>query len=185
MPETWKDVCGYEGYYVVSNTGVVRSVDRVVVDNNGKKYHYKSRILKQHKDRAGYLRVPLCRNAHTSWHFVHRLVAKAFIENSFNLLEVNHKDEDKENNCVENLEWCDRKYNVNYGAYADKMSVAMTNNTHNSKPVVATLPDGTEEVYPSMAEAGFTFTGRRNAGSIFNVLKGKQRTAYGRKWRYA
>lgn len=185
MKELWKALSGYEGYYEVSNKGNVRSVDREVVGSDNKRYFYRGRLLKQHPDRVGYMRVALTKDKRTSWRSVHRLVAQAFVPNPSNLPEINHKDENKSNNSADNLEWCDRNYNVRYGLYAEKMSSAMTNNKYNSKPVIATLPDGTEEYYPSMAEAGFRFTGRRNAGSISYALKGVQATAYGRKWRYA
>lgn len=103
MEEIWKDVVGCEGYQV-SNFGRVKSL----------KYRNKceERILKQTKNKVtGYYMVNICGKTRS----VHRLVAQALIPNPHNLPQINHKDEDKTNNHVENLEWCDRKYNVNYG----------------------------------------------------------------------
>ena len=99
--EEWKAVPGYEGLYEVSNKGNVRNVRR-------------NKLLRLQKNQ-GYIKVWLYKNGIVTGLRVHRLVAQAFIPNPDNLLEVNHKDEDKTNNSVDNLEWCTRKYNVNYG----------------------------------------------------------------------
>lgn len=100
MKVLWKDVPGYSGIYEISNTGLVR----------GRKGMRK--ILLTHD---GYQYVKLCNRGREKKMKIHRLVALAFIPNPFGLLEINHKDENKQNNNVCNLEWCDRKYNNNYG----------------------------------------------------------------------
>ena len=117
--EIWKPVVGYEGLYEVSSYGRVRSFKQ---KSNGK-------ILKAFKDTGGYWRV--CLNTKEQ-HSVHRLVAQAFIPNPNNLPMVNHKDENKANNIVwvnddgsidydkSNLEWCDAKYNCNYGTLQER-----------------------------------------------------------------
>lgn len=115
MDEIWKPVKGFEGYYEVSNLGRVRSVDRVVVDKSGRNQFKKGMILKSRSDRQGYIIVPLSINRHYTHKCVHTLVAEAFIPNPDNLPQVNHKDEVKSNNVVDNLEWCTPKYNANYG----------------------------------------------------------------------
>ena len=102
MMEEWKKIPGYEGLYEVSNMGNVRNVRR-------------NKLLRLSKTNNRYIRVSLCKNGIKTGLTVHRLVAEAFIPNPDNLPEVNHKDEDKTNNRVENLEWCDHKYNMNYG----------------------------------------------------------------------
>lgn len=117
MIEEWRDVPGYEGLYEVSDQGRVR--------RNGK-------ILKPQTERWGYLHVFLSKNGIQKWGKVHRLVASAFLPNPQNLPQVNHKDEDKTNNAVSNLEWCDGKYNANYG----------TRNERVSKPVLQFDRDG-------------------------------------------
>ena len=101
--EIWKDVKGYESLYQVSNLGRIRSI------KNGIK------IKKQYERPNGYMQVCLCQNGKITTYKTHRLVAEAFIPNINNLPEVNHKDENKINNCVDNLEWCTSSYNKNYG----------------------------------------------------------------------
>lgn len=113
--EEWRPVVGYEGLYEVSNTGQVRSVDRYYVNSLGKRFFLKGKILKLSDNGRGYLRTILTKDNKTSSKYIHRLVAEAFILNIDGLPTVNHKDEDKSNNRVENLEWCDIKYNNNYG----------------------------------------------------------------------
>ena len=103
MEEIWKDIEGYEGLYKISNMGRVKSI----------KFN-KEKILFLQKDKYGYLRVGLRKMGKLKNYFVHRLVAEAFIPNPNNLPIVNHKDENKQNNCVENLEWCTVKYNNSY-----------------------------------------------------------------------
>ena len=95
--EQWKRIKGHPRY-LVSNYGNVYS-------------EYKNGLLKQMKDAYGYAQVNLNRHPKK----VHRLVAEAFIPNPEELPEVNHKDEDKSNNRIDNLEWCTSKYNMNYG----------------------------------------------------------------------
>lgn len=109
--ELWKDIKGYEGLYIISNTGKVKSL----------KYNRLLKPVLQH----GYLYIHLCKNAKDTAYLLHRLVAQHFIDNPDNLPEVNHKDEDKVNNDASNLEWCDAKYNSNYG----------TRNKRKSKPI--------------------------------------------------
>lgn len=108
MKEIWKDVVGYEGLYQVSNLGRVRSL-------GFDKWH-KGGLLKPHLDGKGsYLMVGLHKDKNTKHENVHRLVAMAFIPNPNNLPCVNHKDECKQNNTSNNLEWCDYRYNALYG----------------------------------------------------------------------
>ena len=102
MMEEWRAVPGYEGLYEVSNKGNVKSL-------------IKNKIIKCFINRCGYRLVGLSKNGIRKKITIHRLVAQVFIPNPDNLPEVNHLDEDKSNNSVDNLEWCDRKYNNNYG----------------------------------------------------------------------
>ncbi len=107
MEEIWKDVIGFESYYEVSSFGRVRrkrSYNRLHTDG-----------ILRHRLRRGYLAVELCVNSKQYSCSVHRLVAEAFISNPLNLPCINHKDENKLNNKVDNLEWCTYKYNTNYG----------------------------------------------------------------------
>ena len=120
MKETWKPIVGYEGLYEVSNLGRVRSLTRLSKFRNrsGKldERVIKGRIMRPQKQRTGYLNVGLSKDGKVTLFRVHRLVAAAFIANPEGLYEVNHIDEDKTNNRADNLEWCDHKYNNNYGS---------------------------------------------------------------------
>ena len=109
MQEIWKDIEGYEGLYQVSNLGIVKSLPRQY-----KNRKCNERIKSPSLAGKGYYRVSLCKNGIIKYYYIHQLVAKTFIPNPNNYKLVNHKDENKLNNCVDNLEWCDYKYNLNY-----------------------------------------------------------------------
>ncbi len=110
VEEIWEDISGYEGIYKISNLGNIKSLERI--DARG--YRRKEKYRRTVKNSDGYLIVGL-RKCNVERKFsVHRLVAEHFIENPYNYLEVNHKDENKENNCAQNLEWCNHKYNMHY-----------------------------------------------------------------------
>ena len=102
--EQWKDIDGYDGMYQVSDLGRVRSLKFGRV-----------KVLRARKDRLGYLNIVLCREGKQKNYKIHRLVAQAFIpnDNIFNT-EINHRNEDKSDNKVSNLEYCDRSYNMTY-----------------------------------------------------------------------
>lgn len=111
--EIWKDIIDYEGLYQVSNLGRVKSL-------NYHREHFE-KVLIPAINIYGYFRVNLCKNGKTKNFSVHRLVAQAFIPNPNNYPQVNHKKEfEKDNNCVENLEWCTQKYNCNYGTAKER-----------------------------------------------------------------
>lgn len=111
MKEIWKDIKGYEGLYQVSNLGRVKSFRESTKYGMQKEY-----ILKPSLINSGYYVVTLYSPDKAKRKFqIHRLVAETFISNDKNLPCVNHKDENKTNNCVDNLEWCTYQYNNNYG----------------------------------------------------------------------
>ena len=114
MKETWKPIKNYEGLYEVSNKGQVRSLNY--------KRTGEIKILKLRVDKYGYLQVHLSKNGKHYAKSIHRLVAQTFIPNPNNYSQVNHKDEKRDNNNVENLEWCNCKYNNNYGNRNKKIS---------------------------------------------------------------
>lgn len=118
MCEIWKDISGYEGLYQVSNLGHVRSVDRDIVYSTGRIQHMHGMQLKCTLQSNGYYTVGLYGRDHkVKTISVHRLVAIHFILNPDNYPEVNHKDGDKANNCVTNLEWVSELLNIQH-AYA-------------------------------------------------------------------
>ena len=118
----WKDVSGYEGYYQVSNTGLVRSLDRYITRSDGEVHFRKGREHPQKLNSDGYYIARLSRDGIRKQYFVHRLVATAFVKNQMSYPEVNHIDFDPTNNHFDNLEWCTRKYNMQYSAAAGRLS---------------------------------------------------------------
>ena len=159
--EYWKPVVGYEGLYEVSNLGRVKSLK-----------FGKERILKPQKDTSGYLCVTLCKNNNQCQFKVHRLVAEAFIPNPNNLPQINHKDECKTNNIVSNLEWCDRKYNVNYGTRTEKCSKKVYQYTLDGKFV---------KEWKSTAECG---RNGYNYGNVAACCRGKLKKYKNFIWKY-
>lgn len=172
--EIWKPISGYEGLYEISTHGNVKSLN----------YNH-TKVAKNLKfgvsQDGKYYSVGLFKNNKRKKFRVNRLVAEAFISNPHNYPEVNHKDEDTFNNCVENLEWCTRGYNINYGSRNRKVSEKLKNNPR-SKPILAILEDGTIERYPSVTEA--TRVLEASYGTIWQALNGRIKIAYKRKWEY-
>lgn len=108
MIERWEKIQDFEDYEI-NNNGVIR---RISYNGNAKNKQYKvPYYIKPRKDKDGYLRYTLCKNGKMKYFFAHRLVAKTFIPNPNKLPVVNHKDGNKENNNVDNLEWCSIRYN--------------------------------------------------------------------------
>ena len=159
--EIWKDCKGYEGKYQVSNQGRIWSV-------KSQKY------LKPWLNSSGYWAVQLMApNGKRKGELVHRLVALAFIDNPNNLPQVNHKDENKQNCNVDNLEWCDTKYNLNYGTRNLRASQS------NSIQVYCVELD---RVFNSITEAQEIL--HINKQNIVAVCKGRRKTCGGYHWKY-
>ena len=164
--EIWCPIKGFEGQYEVSDKGRVRSLK-----------FGKERILKPIRNTQGYLQVHLCKNGEIKKCLVHRLVSQTFIPNPNNLQEVNHKDENPSNNSAQNLEWCDRKYNINYGTRTQRQSDKL------SKPVLQYEKSGAfVREWKSIQDA------QRNLnygqGNISHCCNGKCRFAYGYIWKF-
>ena len=174
--EIWKDIEGYEGLYQVSNLGRVKSLGRYI-NNNGGLYFRKEKIMKVCKDKKGYNVCGLSKNNNPKTLKVHRLVASAFIPNPNNLPQVNHRNEDKTDNRVDNLEWCDNDYNRNYGTRNKRASVSCR------KTILQISLEGDllrkwDSAIEVEKELGF------NNSSITKCCKGKQKTCGGYKWHY-
>lgn len=168
METKWQPVKGFEGFYEVSETGKVRSVTRIVNSKNCKRIH-KGRELKQAKDQDGYCKIQLSKGGKVTTRAVHKLVAEAFIPNPDNFPVINHKDENKENNNVKNLEWCTVSYNTNYNMGAYRRANAR------KKPILAISKDGKIRAFHSIKEAAEKLN--ISHGNISSCLAGY----YGRK----
>ena len=155
-----KDVVGYEGLYGITSCGKV--------------YSYKRKRFLEPYYSKGYMRVCLCKDNERKMYYVHRLVAEAYIPNPENLPEINHKDENKTNNCLQNLEWCDHKYNINYGTRNEKIS------NSNKKPILQFDLNG--NFIKEWKSA--TDVGREVRDNIRHCLKGRTKLAYGYIWKF-
>lgn len=176
MKEEWRDIDGYEGLYMVSNKGNVKSLNYKKTGKEG--------ILKPHKTNWGYLRVRLCKDGKSKNYLIHRLVAQAFCENPKGYKDVNHKDENKQNNKASNLEWCTSSYNNTYNDRAKKAGRKLRNDPNRSKAVIAIDKiTGLILEFPSTHEASRQT--KINQGNISNCCTGRQKSAGGFYWLYA
>lgn len=173
MVEEWRDIKGYEGMYQVSDAGLVRSLDREV---NGK--FLKGRILSCYSKHT-YPAVVLCNEKGKKHVRVHRIVAETFLENPYNLPEVNHIDGNKNNNHVDNLEWCTHRENAEHAW-----------RTGLTPPPPAEFPRKVEMYagdYKLATFCSIEIVGqitRISCEDICKCCKGKRKTAGGYKWKY-
>ena len=171
IDEVWKDISGYDGRYQVSNFGRVRSYAR--------ERYSEPLILKSIHDSDGYCCVNLCyaeKGIRGRLTKVHRLVAKAFIDNPNNLPEINHKDEDKTNNRADNLEWCTTRYNLTYG---NRLNCARGSNNYHSKLTQSQVDEIRRDYIKGDREFGQSALGKKygvSHGSIAAIVKGKSWT---------
>lgn len=189
--ESWHDIPGYEGKYQVSDLGRVKSL-------NYKGYTDEEHLLKTRLlgTRGQYLSAELYdRNGKKHNRYVHVLVAQAFIPNPNGYPCVNHKDENKLNNCVSNLEWCTYKYNSNYGTAIERMRTNLKANPDAQRQIREIAADlrkrvrgvnpttGAVLAFDSAADAGRYF-GTDNAANIAASCHGRRKKAYGYIWEY-
>ena len=166
--ELWKPVKGYEGLYEVSSLGRLKSLDT---------FRHKGKIKNIRLDKDGYFLIDLHKNKNAKTKRVHRLVAEAFIPNPNNLPQVNHKDENKHNNCVDNLEWCSQQYNMNYGSFRVNSAKA------HKKPVIQlTLENKFMKRWASAKDAAQQLN--LYATAITACCKGKNYKTGGFRWKY-
>lgn len=164
----WKAIKGYEGLYEISDTGFVKSLPRQGT------WTREPRIMVGSIDNHGYSQVVLSKKGKGRTVKIHKLVAKAFLPNPNHLREINHIDENKQNNNVLNLEWCTRKYNVNYGKRTEKTR----------KPVIQMALDGTVIKEHIGVKAAAAYMGKKHASAISHACSRRGLTAYGYKWEY-
>lgn len=162
MKEIWKEIENYEELYWVSNIGRVKS---------------KRKILKPTK--GEYLKVGLSKNGIQTTKYIHRLVAETFISNPNNLKQINHKDENKYNNKVDNLEWCTQQYNMNYGCRNEKVS----KNQSKYKIIQMDKNNNIIKIWDNIWE--LTHNTNFKKDNISCCCRGKYKTAYGYKWEYS
>lgn len=160
----WKAIKNYEGVYEINKLGEIRRV------KTGK-------ILRGYVGPDGYKRVGLTVNCKTKPYLIHRLIAIAFIPNPNNYPCVNHKDENKSNNSLDNLEWCTYKYNLNYGTHN------LRANESRKKPILQYSKNGEfirewKSVTDLKNETGMDIT------HVSSCCKGKRKTANGYRWQY-
>lgn len=157
-----------------SSLGRIRTVDHWVTYKNGRKQLYKGYVLKQRLDKNGYMYVTLSVNNKTVYLLVHRVISASFLPNPDNLPEVNHKDNDRTNNAVSNLEWCTSRYNM---AYKEKYGISAKEATKVlRKPVIAINPEFSEVfLFESQHEAARQLG--VNQGNMNEVVKGKRQIA--------
>lgn len=168
--EVWKDIKGHEGHYQVSNLGRVKSVERITTKGN----HLCEKVMKTCTDPGGYLFVTLWHCGKRKHFKIHRLVLETFapVEGMENL-DCNHKDENKTNNCLDNLEWMTRKENLNYGSHNRRISEA-----HRVRILCVELNREFDSITAAAREFG------HDRGNIWRVLDRPDRTACGYHWQY-
>lgn len=183
--EIWRDIPGYEGLYQISSLGRVKCLERVYYCGDKHSRRVQEEIVMRPTSVKGYIRLSLSKDGKRGSFLVHRLVAESFLpipENLLSLvgtrkLQVNHKDENLNNNSVDNLEWCDASYNVNYGSRNAKAAAKNTNGKK-STPVIC-LETG--EIFPSQTEVQ-----RRlgiNQSDVSRCCK-TEGTSHGFSWRF-
>jgi len=129
MNEQWKDIKNFEGHYQVSDMGRIKSLEREIIKKDKKKSKVKETILKGSKDTKGYIQVELKKDGKRNIKMIHRLVAEAFLEKPKGKDQINHKDGNKENNKLDNLEWCTCQENIKH-AWENKLNKARYGEEH-------------------------------------------------------
>ena len=174
LMEEWKDIDGYNGLYKISNYGNIKSFRKSSRSSNKEFY-----ILSCKPDNNGYCTCVLNKDGIRKSYKVHRLVAKAFIPNPNNYTDVNHKDENKSNNRIDNLEWLSHKENMNYGHALDglkqirkKISVKQF-----------TLDHILVKEWNCISDAAIYL--KISVGNIVNCCKGRCKTVSGYIWKYS
>lgn len=179
--EQWHDVKGFEGIYKVSSLGRIKSLTRTITYKNGAKHLTKGKMLKPIMDSYGYYRATLYKNGHAYQRLVHRIVADEFVSNPNNYSDINHKNEMRTDNRSENLEWCTKKYNNNYGRHNDHLSLAKCKSIYqldSDHNIIAKWKSINEAVQ------GLKLP-KASHCNISACLHGRIQHAYGYTWRFA
>lgn len=197
--ERWVDIHGYEGYYQISNYGRIKSLERIVKCNSGSKVEPSKLLSVTHTNKGGYVIIGLRKNGERHFFQLHRLVLSNFLGCPINNIQVNHIDENKSNNRLDNLEYCTAKYNTNYGDRNKRISennkLKMLGKKQSEENInkrishiiktVKQLDCKTQEIiniFPSVVEASIKTN--INKGSISDCARGKRKSAGGYIWKY-
>lgn len=176
--EIWKDIKGYEGLYQISNTGKVKSLTRYINSKSGRKFLIKEKTRKTTTTTAGYEYVVLAKKGKNKTLLIHRLVAENFIPNPNNYSCVNHIDENKSNNNVLNLEWCNYEYNNTY----KNIHLRRNNNNITRRVIQYDLDMNEIKRWNTITDASKEFN--TNIANIIKCCKGERNHCCGFKWRY-
>jgi len=165
----WKQIDGYNGLYDVCENGDIRNK--------------KGLILKPHPDsKKRYNLIRLCKNGVMTTYLLHRIVAKAFIPNRGDLEQVNHIDGNKTNNCVTNLEWCSRSYNIKH---AWETGLKQERGCCISKKIIGiNIKTGEKKEFNSTADANMFLFNKKTGNAISNCLNGRSKSSSGYYWRF-
>lgn len=188
--EEWRDIFEYEGVYMVSNFGRVKSLEKYIKHPNGGQSLRKEMLLKQPVSKQGYCHLELTSAGRRKNYYVHRIVAAMFLENKENKPEVNHKDCNKINNFYLNLEWATSKENSVHANKngRNKKRFGEQNNffgkrgilNARSKKAVQLFSNGDKKVWDSITEAAASVN--VSVSCIKDCLTGRQKTSAGYKW---
>lgn len=182
--EVWKDIKGYEGFYQISNLGNVKSLKRKVYSGRKRTRWQYEKILSNNKTNGkGYKIVSLNKDSKSKNKYIHRLVAETFLENPNNYKYINHKDENKSNNNVDNLEFCTAQYNSTYNNLHIRNGLKNRNNKYSKKVLQLNDNDEIINTYPSISEASRQLNVSSQA--ISDCLRKIQKHSAGFKWKYA
>jgi len=187
VSEIWKDVVGYEGIYQVSNYGNVRSIDRIIKRGNHS-FTKKGQIKATGINNRGYCDIMLCKGAKYEHHVVHKLVALAFIPNPENKDFINHKNGNKLNNCVDNIEWVTMSEN-NQHAYNTGLKIGAATGkfgelNHSSKAICMVNKTTGKVIKEFSAIHDAAREMKLSATGICAAIKGRSSSCGGYKWIY-
>lgn len=174
MIEVWKDIENYETLYQVSNFGNIKSKQKITNGKYG--FHIqREKIIKTHIHKSGYVIVLLCKKGKQKSYRVHRLVANAFLEKNKDKQYVNHINGIKNDNRVENLEWCSQKENIRKAIEQGLMT-----NKHRCKKIIKKKNGVIIEEYSSITEASKKTSISRRC--LYLCINNKQKTSCGYEW---
>lgn len=176
----WYPLKNNENLYEITTNGVVRRIAYDVIRQSNTSYKRLPIILNSHHDKDGYLRVTIYDGKKSKMKYVHRLVAETFLDNPNNYEQVNHKNGIKDDNRVENLEWCNRSQNIRHRI--DVLGVSLKNKKGSKEVEQYTLDGILVNTYPSAKEAGRQTN--LSQGHISEVCRGEHMQYKGFIWKY-